>query len=356
VPLPGRPENPFAGSRDVAAYLAGGLADFEGCIPELRLGWNMPPTRSERCVFADFDGDGFDEFAYLVTLDGTPPPADIWLFDDANEGFTFLTSIRTLANQVLSRLELLPANDVSGDGTPEVIAMFERCSGDVCSTDFVVASIEGGLLRDIAPANASVESVTLVTLADANGDDVLDIVVERGAVAAPGAGPPRSSVTVLSWNGRDLDAVTTAGEPEFLVHLVADADGAFVSGDFATAHQLYLRAASDRALRDWKLENGQNGGRVELVPYALFRAGLAAQRAGDQASFLALLTEAGTRHAATLHGAAAGGYLAVISAGGSPAAACAAAEGVLLPVADVFALIWDYGFANPEHAITAICR
>ena len=356
VPLPDRPENPFAGSREVAAYLAGGLAEFEGCVQELRVGWNMPPTRGERCVFADFDGDGLDEFAYLVTLDGTPPPADIWLFDDANESFNFLTSIRTLANEVLSSLELLPSADLSGDGSPEVIATFERCTGDLCSSDFVVASTEGGLLRDLVPANAAVGSVTLISVEDATGDGVSDIVVEGGAVASPGAGPPRTSVTVLSWDGRDLDASSTPGEPEFLAHLVFDADTAFVSGDFAAARQLYLRAASDQLLRDWKLENGQAGGRAELRAYSLFRAGLAAQRAGDQASFLALLTEAATRNSGALHGAAAGAYLAVINAGSTTAAACAAAEGVLLPVADLFALIWDYGFANPEHAITDICR
>jgi hypothetical protein len=356
VPLPDRPENPFAGSRVVAAYLAGGLAEFDGCVQELREGWNMPPTRGERCVFADFDADGEEEFAYLITVDGAPPPADIWLFDDRTAGFNFLTSIRTLANEVLFSLELLPAADLSGDGAPEVIAVFERCDGDLCRTDFVVASVEGGLLRDLVPANASVESVTSIEISDANGDGVDDIVVVGGAVAVAGAGPPRSSETVLGWNGRDLDATTTPGPPEFLSHLVFDADLAFVSGDFTRARQLYLQAASDRLLRDWKAENGQAGGRAELAPYSLFRAGLAAQRSGDQAGFLAQLTDAATRHASTLHGAAAGAYLAVINAGGAPGAACAAAEGVLLPVADLFALIWDYGFANPEHTITGICR
>lgn len=356
VPLPDRPDNPFAGSRDVAAYLAGGLADLEGCVPELREGWNMPPTRTERCVFADFDADGEDEFAYLVTVDGSPQPADIWLFDDANESFNFLTSIRTLANEVLFSLELWPSADLSGDGTPEIIAVFERCDGDLCRSDFVVASIEGSLLRDLAPANASVESVTSIEVSDANGDGVDDIVIIGGAVAAPGAGPPRSSETVLSWDGRNLGATSTPGQPEYLSHLVFDADLAFLSGDFARARQLYLQAASDRVLRDWKAENGQAGGRAELVPYSLFRAGLAAQRAGDQGGFLSLLSDAATRHASTLHGAAAGAYLAVINAGGTPAAACSAAEGVLLPVADLFALIWDYGFANPEHAITGVCR
>ena len=127
-------------------------------------------------------------------------------------------------------------------------------------------------------------------------------------------------------------------------------------GDFAAASQLYLRASAERSLRDWKAESGELGGREELAPYSLFRAALATQRSGDQGSFIALLTQAATRYDSTLHGAAAGAYLAALDEGGAPSAACAAAEGVLLPVADRFALIWDYGFANPEHAITGICR
>jgi hypothetical protein len=356
VPLPDRPDNPFAGSRDVAGYLAGGLADIEGCLPQLRETWNLTPTRGERCLLVDFDDDGIDEFVYLVSVDGAPPPADIWLFDDANEGFVFLTSIRTLANEVLSSVELMPSVDLSGDGAPEVIVAFERCAGDVCSTDFVVASVDGGLLRDIAPAGAAIESVTSIAFEDANDDGLLDLVIEGGAIETAGAGPPRASVTVLSWDGRDLDVSRTPSEPRYLFHLVADADRAYVSGAFAAASQLYLQAATERLLLDWKVETGKSGGRAELAPYSLFRAALATQRSGDQDSFISLLTQAATQYPSTLHGASAAVYLTVISTGGTPSGACDAAEGLLLQVADTFALIWDYGFANPEHAITGICR
>lgn len=93
-----------------------------------------------------------------------------------------------------------------------------------------------------------------------------------------------------------------------------------------------------------------------LVPYALLRAGLAALRGGDSNGALLLLAQAVSGHESSLHGIAAATYLAALTGGKTPPEACSAMETYLQTRAADFARAWDYGFANPEHSITSICR
>ena len=114
--------------------------------------------------------------------------------------------------------------------------------------------------------------------------------------------------------------------------------------------------ASDQALRDWKAEQGQRAGRAELQPYALFRAALVAQRQGNPAGARQLLDRAFTQHPDSIHGLAAGIYLQALDSGNSTSAACAASESYLERLATVYTDAWNYGFANPQHTVTGLCR
>jgi hypothetical protein len=121
VPLPPRPDNPFAGGLAVAAYLAGGKADLKNCLPDLVAAWDLSPVDGQRCVSADIDGDGQDEFIFLVTIKGDPLPAgEVWFFDDVKTHYRFFSSARALANDVLTGVAIAGVADLTGDGKREI--------------------------------------------------------------------------------------------------------------------------------------------------------------------------------------------------------------------------------------------
>jgi hypothetical protein len=343
----------------VAEYLAGGLADIEGCLPELVRDWELEPVEGLRCASVDIDADGRDELIYAVSVEGDPAaPGDVWFFDDAEDGYRLFTSARALANEVLSGVNIEAVVDLTGDGTPEAVISTQTCDGERCSVGFVIASAHRGFaLEDLAPADFVASSTEGLAFEDGSDDQLADILVRRDADSEdPAAGPQRASTLIASWSGLRFRVDDEPDPPEFLIHLVEDADEAYRSGDLEAASDLYIQASADLSLRDWKAEQGQRAGRAELQPYSLFRAALAAQRGGDPATTFQLLERAFNEHSDSLHGQAAGIYVEVLKDGNAASTACTASESYLRTLTGFYDDAWDYGFANPSHAITALCR
>jgi hypothetical protein len=357
VDLPFAPTNRIGGGLLVAEYLAGGLANIEQCLPELVTDWELEPIESDRCLLGDIDGDDRDELIYLVSVSGEPAaPGDVWFFDDADESYRLFTSARAVANEILAGVVIEALVDLTGDGAPEAVISSQNCDGDICTTSFVIASAHRGFeVENLAPDELTVASTEGLSFEDATGDQLTDLQVRREADADDRAtGPQRSSSLVASWTGLRFRVDEESDEPEYLFHLVTDADDAYRSGDLELASQLYLQAATDVSLRDWKLEQGERAGREELQPYSLFRAALAAQRSGDTAAVLSLLERA--VNSSSIHGLAAGVYLTTLRNGESAGSACAATESYLVNLSSFHVGAWDYGYANPTHEIDALCR
>jgi hypothetical protein len=55
-------------------------------------------------------------------------------------------------------------------------------------------------------------------------------------------------------------------------------------------------------------------------------------------------------------GLAAGVYLQAFQNGASAGSACQQTEQYLTRLQSVYDEVWDYGFANPTHPITSLCR
>lgn len=356
--LPEAPDNPLAGGPLVAGYLAGGGADVAGCLPELAAAWRLADVRGERCLFADIDGDGASELAYAlaVAAPGGERPGDVWFFEDAAEGFRLRTSARVLANDVLEDVAIEAVADLTGDRFPDLVISARVCGGGACAGRLLVASGHRGTIEDLAPPGLALSALDSVRAEDATGDGLADVVLRERAAAEPGAGPPRGRGIVLNWGGLKFFERYEPDPPRYLFHAVADADAAFAAGAYAEARSRYEAAVSDTALVDWRVETGTGSGRAELAPYALLRAGLAAQREGDEAGALALFARAADGYAASLHGQAAAIFREAAETGVSPAEACTAAVGYLRVQQTRYAAIWNYGFANPEHSVGDLCR
>lgn len=352
--LPARPERPLAGGVAVAGYLAGGGADLAGCLPALVEEWGLERIDGTRCLQADIDGDQRDEFIFLITL---PSGAgDVWFFEGADEQYRLGSSARVLANDLLETVRIIAAEDLTGDGQVDPVITAQRCEASTCLTRFLIASAHRGVLEDLSPDDLLVPGVESAAVTDRTDDGLPDLVVRGGTVSSAGAGPQRAAARVISWGGLRFFDREQPDPPVFLFHAIVDADRLYAASDYSAARGAYLRAAADSALRDWKAEAGQPPGRAELASYAVLRAAVAALKDGDSAGGLALLRTAAADAGRTLHARAAATYEVAIGGGSAPPEACAAAEAVLDGARAEFARIWDYGFANPEHAISEVCR
>ena len=356
VAVPPLPENPFAGGRAVEEYLAGGEPDFADCLPELVKAWGMAPeVDGPRCAMLDIDGDRKDEFVFLVSFasgadDESPYPADLWFFEDKDEGYRFHNSARALANASTSALRIRSLEDLTSDGLPEITMTWDECGAHTCVTHVSVASYHNGTLENLAPSDASIESLEEFTM------DGGVISMKGGLVASVGAGPQRESTTVVRWAGSRFRVETVEGPPTYLVHLVNDADALFAVGEYSQAKQAYLDAAGNNTLPDWKAEIGEGDGRSELQAYSTFRAALSAFRLNDLLGAGSLLERAATQYPQTMHGSAAIEYLIALQNGAPPEDACSAAENFLDTMREQYVAFWNYGYENPERTVFGLCR
>ena len=355
--VPERPADLLVGGVPVSSYLAGGSADIAGCLPGLVAAWDLAPVLGERCVFADIDGDGASEFAFAVnaTTEGANP-GDVWFFQGTDEHFRLFSSARALANAVLEDVVIEAAADLTGDRFPDILISARVCSTAVCEGRLLIASAHQGDFGDLAPERLNRTGLHSVRVEDVTGDGLQDVVLRYEYKPDLDAGPRRDVETVLNWGGLKFFDSDYPDAPRYLVHAIADADKTFEAGEYAAARAQYEAAAEDTALVDWRVETGDASGRRELVPYALLRAGLAALRGGDRAGALELFTQAESGYAASLHGQVASIFQAAVERELAPAVACTAAEEYLRLQASRYARIWDYGYANPDHQISDLCR
>jgi len=355
--VPELPGNLLAGGLPVSSYLAGGSADIAGCLPGLVAAWELAPVLGERCVFADIDGDGASEFAFAVaaTTDDANP-GDVWFFQGADEQFRLFSSARVLAGELLEDVVLEAATDLTGDRFPDLVVSARVCSADVCGGRLLIASSHTGTFKDLAPPGIDFTDLHSIRVEDATGDELPDVVLRFEYTPDPDAGPQRDRETVLNWAGLKFFDTDHHDPARYLIHAILDADAAYDAGDYEEARAQYEAAAADTALVDWRVEAGEGSGRRELVPYALLRAGIAAQRDGDSDGALALFREASSRFAASLHGQVAAIFQEGVEADLTPAVACSTSQDYLRLQASRHADIWDYGYANPEHTIAELCR
>ncbi len=355
--VPARPEDLLKGGVPVSSYLAGGSADIAGCLPGLVAAWELAPVLGERCVFADIDGDGSAEYAFAVNAatEGANP-GDVWFFQGADEQFRLFSSARLLANAVLEDVVIEAVADLTGDRFPDLVISARVCSTTACGGRLLIASSHTGDFGNLAPAQLDPAELDSVRVEDVTGDGLQDVILGYEYAPDPDAGPRRDVETVLNWAGLKFFDSDHPDPPRYLFHAIVDADETFEAGNYEAARAQYEAAVEDTSLVDWRVEAGEGSGRRELVPYALVRAGLAAVRTGDTDGALALFSRAAGGFASSLHGQIASIFEAGIEGDIAPAVACTAAEDYLRPQAQRYARIWDYGYANPGHQISDLCR
>ncbi|MYA20877.1 MAG: VCBS repeat-containing protein [Chloroflexi bacterium] len=363
---PPKPEEPLASALLLREYLLTGEANLPGCLPDLVSAWELAPTGGERCLFADFDGDGASEFVFALTLaDGG---GDIWFYESAEEDFRLFSSARVLLNETLEGVTIVSLADLTGDRFADLVITTVRCEDDACERRLLIISYHGGRFADLTPPGVELGETTELRVevqqeedgsgSAGNGGEEgqpLQLIIEDTTVPDSSAGPVRALRIALSWDGARFVREDEAGPTRYLFHAIVDADEAFRRGDYAQARVLYEAAAADTSLVDWRVEQGRGSGRAELSAYALFRAGLSAQRLQDDAAMLRLLDQTVDSFGRTLHGQVAAIYREGLRTNTAPGLICSAIEQFVRAQESRFRAIWNYGPHNPEHSIGELC-
>jgi len=358
-PIPEAPADLLRGSDEIVDYLNGGIVDLAGCLPELVAAWGFSPIDGPRCTLINLDDDEADEFVLVITTDGGEPApenrrGDVWFFDDASANYRIFASARALANRQLTGVAIRSFADLTDDGAPDLAITFETCGGATCTTDLLIVTAHRGRLENLAPTSIAMPG--LESFAVETAGETPQVLMRGGTVESDSAGPQRTITRTIRWSGFSFISEDEFDEPQYLIHLIADADEAFKDSDYALARALYERAARDRTIADWKAELGAPPARPELASYALFRAALASQRLGDGVTTLSLLDRSFRDYPTTMHGTGALLFKVELDKGSSTTVACAEVELYLAGFAAIYIEFWDYGTANPAHAINTLCR
>jgi hypothetical protein len=338
----------------VSAYLGEG-GDPAALAPELfERGW-VNPTSS--VVVTDIDGDAdLDLVAGITGATGAQGLADsgsVYLWR-CQSGSYLRTEIAP-AQQDSPFPALREARDLTGDGVPEVVVAYPVCGAHTCFSQFAIFQWDGSVMVDRFQGRSDdMPSPEIEFLAD-RPDLPAAIEITATGIASVGAGPYRVWSRRWNWDpaaGAFLPGEDVVEAPRYRIHVLHDADDAYLRGDLTTALELYRRAIEDDGLLDWPLPGDRRG---ELAAYAAFRRVLALLAVGDVGG---AQVEVGSRLAASDATTAAYAALAhEVLAGyaGDVDQACAAAASIAAEHAETLLAPLDFGYANRTYAVEDIC-
>lgn len=307
-PAPGSPslpaEPPTFSQFDevIAQYLSGGGA---ATIIEGRLAaWGAFTSygglvRADR----DFTGDGVPE-VLAVLMDPSeqefPYPGDLYIFGCEGGAYRLLYQAGHASNRSAPLILNYNNSDINANQLNDLVYAVQTCDERTCETsvevvewNLTLGNFDTLLTREVNELFASAE------VTDIEGDGIGEIVVTSGAVASEAAGPQRSTVTTLRWDGASYAVAEqeTAGT-EYRIHVIQEADEAFEAGDMQTAIAAYQRAIDEADLQSWTYPDEA----AHLRAYSRFRQILAhvvqGNTAGAQAAYDALMSTYGRQPAA----------------------------------------------------------
>ena len=218
-------------------------------------GWRAI-TSSGGLVRADVDltGDGAPEIL-VIALDAAfketaPQPGDLFVFSCQNK------TVRLIYNAGYrpagSAPVLFSADDINGDGIPDLIYTSQPCVTTGCGSEVHIVGWNATLSRisDLSGGPVAAYQPSVV-VTDTSGP-TKEISITSAANPDPAAGPPRSITTILRWDGNAFSVAQILKSPaQYRIQVIADADDALAAGDGASAIDLYLRAAEASDLLEW---------------------------------------------------------------------------------------------------------
>lgn len=144
------------------------------------------------------------------------------------------------------------SDDVDNNGNQDVIIV-GGFAGSACDLEPTVLIWSEGQIIDASPDYRELElgcsHEDTVLTEDINGDGTKEMIVTGRTVSHLDYAPPRTITQTFTLRNKVYSLQTTQlGPPEYLVHLLDDAQRALDSGDWALAAQLYKDVAQNQSL------------------------------------------------------------------------------------------------------------
>jgi hypothetical protein len=320
----------------------------------------LAPLEGPAFLAADLTGDGFEDLAlaYLApSEDPAAPGGVIALFECA--GREYRPAFQDAVEDPAETPVLHAAQDLTGDGAADLVAAHRMCGAHTCFEKISVFIWDGsGFANRLEGASDDLPYPTVeITGPDDEGSYALALT--GTGIASAGAGPYRQRVREWRWDAPAQALIP--GEDvllpsEYRIHVLLDADGAALAGDYTAAHDLYYRVITDDTLMDVEFNPSP---RDQLTAYAMFRqvvTYILMRDLGDARVAYGILQNSAP------NGAPGHAYAQLATAfwdasgeGEDLAAGCIAAQGYAAAhQSDVLGPLY-YGYANPTYTEADLC-
>ncbi|MBN2554589.1 MAG: hypothetical protein JXA97_01510 [Anaerolineales bacterium] len=340
--------------QDVLGFLNAG-----GSIADTRVAlrnWNNSSPEDTALAQVDFNGDGILDLVAAIRINAdTPLESRVFSLACANARYQLAyISPALYGNQPA---DIYAVEDFTGNGLEDILTIHESCGAHTCSLQPTLLTWTDGRLSDRWTESTADIPTPLIEII--NSEESLPIVRITGtSIQSAGAGPLRPFQRDFSWDAA-AQAMTllleTTLPATYRIHVLLDADEAYLRNEFELALQGYQRVIEDDGLDDWIYGNE---GYSRLSAYALFRSMVLHLQRGEksqgEAAFLVLregYLSIGGRMFAEMGQA----FWESFSNGNNLEAGCLAARAYAeLHAAEILDVL-SYGYANPAYTVSDIC-
>ncbi len=197
----------------------------------------------------DMNGDGMLELVLNVVV----------VSEDTGDFGTLVLQCRDESYQVIFNIwwgyyhffDYTFSDDVNNDGNTDVIIV-GGFAGSACALEPIILVWENWQIVDTtdhADLSLGCSSQDKILLEDIYGDGNKELIVSGFTISHLDYGPPRTITQTLTLQNLAYQLVSTEfGSPEYLVHLLDDAQRAFDSSDWVLAVQIYEEVAQNQSL------------------------------------------------------------------------------------------------------------
>ncbi|HOU14396.1 MAG TPA: hypothetical protein PKZ84_14910 [Anaerolineae bacterium] len=252
---------------------------------------------------------------------------------------------------------LLTVADINADGKLEVVIESHECGAHTCFTSLLIGQWDGQRWYDLAAAPI-MQAYTDYTLADDDGDGILEVVMHGGMFGSVGAGLQRQHTLRFDWRDGAYRLVEDTPDPDPHPYFqMLDANTALANEDWDTALDLALSVINHPGIytdEGWLTAEAW----ARIVGYATVEAMLVYAERGDVAALRQVHADLLARTDGapnTLYAAAAGYVLEVYEATDDALAACLAVESFIGDRVEAAAFFDWYGYGTERFTLDRIC-
>ena len=334
---------------EIARYLSAG-GQPSALETALRDNWAVLGDSGLLRADVDLTGEGTPEViaAYLVPGEG----AALLVLGCANGRYVPLYRDNTSTMP-----QIIYLGDMNFDSRADLFFASRECSGDdqescAFNSQLVAWSPAEGQLTGLL--SEPLRSQNLPDVSDVDNDHVFEIIVRMTSTGTAKTGPQRTGVTIYDWNGLNYTrSIVQLDPPRFRIQVLQEADRDLASGDTSTAIDLY-----ELALRDTTLDNWYNDDPQILHAYALFRLLTAYAYTEDDKlvqTFQAVQQDFPDPLNAPIYVTLSNAFWDTLQTTGNLRNACVEVQGIIGLHPEALELINRYGLQGPVYTAAQLC-